>query len=159
MRQSFSLIEVLIFVTILSVFLVASASIITISMHQNTLQINKLKAVHYNDQLFEWIRSEKEIDWNNVVTKATSLPSGSVYCFCTEDMSWSTAPIEADQSNCCPTLLSGIFKRYLTITTSTYAPTGFTPSSQIEITIYGDWQEAGNSHSTKLHTLFSPWEE
>lgn len=158
MRKSFSLIEVLIFISIISVFLVTSAAIITISMRQNSLQINKLKAVHYNDQLLEWISSQKEIDWNNFVAKATSLPSNNVYCFCNEDLSWTTAVIEANKADCCPTPLSQVYKRYISLTASVYAPTGFTPSSQVEVTINTDWQEGGNSYSTKLHTLFTPWE-
>lgn len=156
--EGFSLIEVIIFVAILSIFLVTAATITTLSMHQNSLQINKIKAVHYNDQLLEWLRSEKDRDWNNLTEKATSLPGGSVYCFCSEDLSWATASIKADKSACCPTPLSSLFKRYVTLSSSIYAPTGFSPSSQIEVTIDTDWQEAGNSYSTKLHTLFTPWE-
>lgn len=154
MKKSFSLIEVLIFIAILSVFMVTSASVITVSMHQNSLQINKLKATHYNNQLLEWIRSEKEIDWNSLEAKAS--PS-SVYCFCDEALAWTTAI--GDKNNCCPTPLSGLFRRYLTLTASTYAPTGFSSTSQIAVTIYTEWQGAGNAYSSKLHTLFSQWEE
>jgi len=157
--EGFSLIEVIIFIAILSMFLVTAAAIITVSMHQNSLQINKVRAVHYNDQLLEWLRSEKDRDWNTVTEKATSLPGGSVYCFCTEDVSWATASIKADKSDCCPTPLSLLFKRYVALSSSVFAPSGFSPSSQIEVTIDTDWQEAGNSYSTKLHTIFTPWEE
>jgi len=154
MSKAFSLIEVLIFISILSMFLVASASIITVSMRQNSLQISKIKAAHYNDQLFEWTRSEKELDWSNLVAKST--PS-SIYCFCTEALSW-TGPV-SDKADCCPTLLAGIFKRSMTLSTGTYAPTGFSPTTQVEVTIYTEWQDAGNSFSAKLHTLFSSWAE
>lgn len=156
MRKSFSLIEVLIFISILSVFMVTSASIITVSMHQNSQQISKLKATHYNNQLIEWVRTEKEVDWNNLVAKASSLPNGFVYCFCSETMGWTPA---SDKADCCPVLLLGQFKRYLILKTSAYAPTGFTATTQVEASVYTDWQEAGNSYSTKLHSLFSPWEE
>jgi Tfp pilus assembly protein PilV len=154
MRQSFSLIEVLIFISILSVFLVTSASIVTVSMHQNAQKINKLKATHYNNQLLEWIRTEKELDWNGLVARGTPT---SVYCFCTETLAWTVAV--ADKADCCPTPLKNIYKRYIILTAGVFAPSGFTTSSQIEVEIQTEWQEGGNSYSARLNTLFSPWEE
>lgn len=154
MRNSFSLIEVLIFISILSIFLVTSASIVTVSMHQNSQRINKLKATHYNSQLLEWLRSEKELDWNGLVARAAP---NSFYCFCTDSLGWTVAV--SNKADCCPTPLSNIFKRYITLTSNVYSPTGFTPSSQIDVRIVTEWQERNNSYSAPLNSLFSPWEE
>lgn len=154
MRHSFSLIEVLIFISILSIFLVTSASIVTVSMHQNSQKINKLKATHYNNQLLEWMRSQKELDWNGLAARTAP---NSFYCFCTDVLGWTSAV--SDKGYCCPIPLSNIFKRYITLTSSVYAPTGFISTTQIEATIVTEWQEGSNSYSARLHTLFSPWEE
>ena len=146
-KKSFSLIEVLIFVTILSVFLIISAAVITVSMRQNTLRINSLKATHYSGQLLEWIRNEKEIDWNTIIKKDTS--TGTTYCFNDEALSiWPTEGLCAAAEYG----LAGAYKRYALIKNIG------TPPSKIEVTIYTEWQEAGNNYSTKLHTVFSLWE-
>jgi len=104
-----------------------------------------LKAVHYNEQLLEWIGNEKEVDWNAFIINA----GDNTYCFKTDDMSWS-GPIVLDKNNCMSTL-GGMYRRYAVFNTS--------PSlDQVEVTVYTEWQEGGNNFSTKLETLFTVWE-
>jgi type II secretory pathway pseudopilin PulG len=141
--KGFSLIEVLIFVTILSLFLITAASIITVSIRQNSLKVNMLKAEHYNEQLLEWIRSEKEADWNTFTTNADG--TGITYCFTDSSYSWNSSPCGYD--------LLGMFKR-----TALLKSFG-NPATKVEVTAYTDWQEGGNTHSTKLHTIYTIWEE
>ena len=144
-KKSFSLIEVLVFVTILSLFLVIAAAVVTVSMRQNTLRINTLKATHYNEQLLDWIRNEKEVDWETFTGKGSSL--GVNYCFNDEVLSaW---PL---WSSCAGYDLTGVYKRYA------FIKTVGSPPSQVETTVFTEWQEAGNTHSTQLQTVFSVWE-
>lgn len=142
-KRGFSLIEVLVFVTILSLFLIVAASIITTSIRQNTAKINFLKATHYNQQLLEWIRSEKETDWSTFVSRGSAI--GTFYCFTSDVPTWSIASCAYD--------LGGLFKRYAVIKTVG------SPVTQVEVAIGTDWQEGGNTNTTKLHTVFSIWEE
>jgi Tfp pilus assembly protein PilV len=142
-RRGFSLIEVLIFVTILSLFLIVAAAIITASIRQNTVKVNFLKATHYNQQLLEWIRNEKEIDWNTFVSRGSAV--GTSYCFTSDVFTWSIAPCDYD--------LAALFKRYAVIKTVG------SPVTQVEVAIGSDWQEGGNTNTTKLHTVYSIWEE
>lgn len=142
-KKSFSLIEVLVFVTILSLFLITAASIITVSIRQNTLKIHLLKATHYNEQLLDWIKSEKETDWNTFVTMADV--TGKTYCFTDTTYSWSIATCDYD--------LDAIFKRYAILKSIG------SPVSQVEVTIFTDWKESSMDHTTKLHTVFTIWEE
>ncbi len=146
-KKSFSLVEVLIFVSILSLFLVTAASVITVSLHQNTLQINKLKATHYNDQLLEWIRGEKEIDWNTLLIQA----GNNRYCFSNLNPSWGPTIIDSSQ---CPYDLDSLYRRY-----AVFATIGSAPSQQVEVTVYTEWQDGGNNYSTSLHTVLSPWQD
>jgi len=141
-KKSFSLIEVLVFITILSVFLVISAAIITISMRQNMLKVNMLKATHYNEQLLEWIRSEKETEWSTFASNA----GNATYCFNSDSFSW---------GNDCTIMLGDIYKRYADFVTTLVHGT----PTQVVVTVRTEWQEAGNTYSTKLHTLFTLWEE
>ncbi|MFH0773334.1 MAG: prepilin-type N-terminal cleavage/methylation domain-containing protein [bacterium] len=145
-KKSFSLIEVLVFVAILSLFLIISASVVTVSMQRNTLQIHMIKATHYNDLLLGWIKNEKELNWNDFAANT----GNTTYCFETDTPSWSKAVID---KNDCTATLGGMYRRYAVFNTN------MALSAQIETTIYTEWQEGGNSHSAKLHTLFTLWEE
>lgn len=145
MRKSFSLIEVIIFVSILSLFLISAASIITISLQQNTLQIEKLKARHYADQLLEWIKSEKDIDWQTFITRAGNY----TYCFENESLAWGTDVLSGDDC----TLLNSLYKRY-----AKFSTTGSGGSAQVDVVVHVDWTASGNNYDTSLHTIFSQWE-
>lgn len=148
MRKSLSLVEVLIFVSILSTFLVASASIVTIAFQQNTLYINKIKARHHTDQLFEWIKNEKEENWtlfiNNIGTD-----SDNKHCFETHIPEWGV--IVPSYTNC--QLLDSLYQRY-----AQFKIVNFAEDQHIEVTIETKWSEFGNMHSTSLHTVLSQWE-
>ena len=146
-RKSFSLIEVLIFVTILSLLLIASAAIVTVSMRQNTLKINMLRATHYNEQLLDGIREQKESDWSLFATFA----GDNTYCFKEDDLS---SPFEILNVTDCPSTLGGMYRRYAVFKT-TLSPQGPT---QVDATVNTSWQDAGNNFITTLHTLFTIWE-
>lgn len=145
MRKSFSLIEVIIFVSILSMFLISAASVVTVTLQQNTLQINKLKARHYTDQLHEWVKVEKEVDWLTFVTRAGNM----IYCFETDEPVWGTT---AATGSDCP-LLQSFYKRYIIFKTI-----GTGANAQVEAIVQTDWSEVGNSYSTSIHTIFSQWQ-
>lgn len=127
--------------------LIASAAIVTVSMRQNTLKINLLRAKHYNDQLLEWIRGEKETDWNSFAAFA----GDKTYCFNTDTMS---SPTEILLISDCPSNLGGIYRRYVLFKTTLSAQV----PTQVDATVTIEWQDAGNNYSSKLHTLFTIWE-
>ena len=147
-KKSFSLIEVLVFVTILSLFLVIAAAVVTVSMRQNTLRINTLRATHYNEQLLDWIRNEKEVDWNAFALKA----GNGMYCFESDNMLWPDFGVLTKDD--CPSTLGTMYKRYAKFVTTLLSGA----PNQVEVTVYTEWQEAGNTHSTQLQTVFSVWE-
>jgi len=146
MKKSFSLIELIIFVSILSLFFVSAASIITIMLQHNTLRIDKMKALHYTDQLKKWLQQEKEIDWLTFVIRT----SNNIYCFENEEPSWGATVTTGSD---CP-LLNAFYRRYVTFTT-----TGSGANAQVQAVINIDWIELGNSYSTSIYTLFSQWQE
>jgi len=142
-KKSFSLIEVLIFVTILSLFLISAATVITFSMHQNTIKVNMLKATHYNEQLLDWLRTQKETDWS-IFTRSAG---NSTVCFNTE-------PISSFSNDCSNKLDSGAFNRVAYFTTDNSSGI----ATQVNVKIITSWQEGGNSYSTQLSGLFTVWE-
>lgn len=129
--------------------LIASASIVTVSMRQNTIKINLLKATHYNEQLIEWIRSEREIEWSSFTTHGDSI--GILYCFPSTNLSWAGAIVGNPRTGCAASL-GGIFRRYATVKTVG------APVSQVQVTAHTEWEDAGSWFTTELHSLFTLWE-
>ena len=116
-------------------------------MRQNTLRINMIRAAHYNDLVMEWIRGEKETDWLLFAENA----GNTIVCFETDSFSWSKKP--ASKADCALSL-GGMYRTYAVFKTT---PTVLDPT-QVEVTLYAEWPDAGSTLTTKLHTLFTIWE-
>lgn len=98
-------------------------------------------ATRYAEELSEWLRSEKEIDWNAFAARAD--PGGTTaHCFNT--LSWS--------STC--GAISGIYTRNAYLQEVTNA--GFV--YQVNVTVNVTWSEAGKNYSVPIRTTFSVWE-
>ncbi|PIP15142.1 hypothetical protein COW98_01170 [Candidatus Roizmanbacteria bacterium CG22_combo_CG10-13_8_21_14_all_35_9] len=147
-KKAFSLIEVLVFVTILTLFFIAAISVVTYLV--STLKTNEYKVIasHYAEEGLEWIRSQKEEDWMEFVAKDTSAGNGTTYCLKT--LNWATA------SSCNLSDLFGtpsIFKREAVI-----AKIPGTPITQVDVQVAVSWQERGRSMSIPLKTVLKLWE-
>jgi len=141
-KKSFSLIEILVFVTILSLFFVAAASVTISSLRNLKTQENKILAIRYAQELLEWLRGEKESDWNLFTNKT------GTYCF-------NSSPINRWGSfgNCSTYSLNNLYKREVSI--NSYG----NPPYQVNISINVSWQEFGQIYQIPLNSVFTVWEE
>ena len=140
-KKSFTLIEVLIFVTILSLFFVTAAAVTITSLRNLKIQENKILATRYAQELLEWLRGEKEADWNNFTTK------NNTYCFNSSPIpSWGSA------GNCSNYGLNNLYKREVNLN-----PQG-NPPYQVNVSITVSWQELGQIYQVPLNTVFTVWE-
>lgn len=148
LKSGFSLIEVIIFTSILSIIFVAAASIMTYTMKQNSVQIDKLYATHHNDELNEWIRGEREVGWSEFTTYALAgYPDASIYCFSDESPQWTAA---INSVNDCAFSLNEKFRRYAVIKASNSSPT-----TRIEVTINTDWMDGLSLRNAQFHSVYS----
>ena len=109
-----------------------------------------LQGTHYNEQLLDWIQGEKETDWNTFVGKAEN----NTYCF--EDATWSIWPLATDKTSCVYNLGTDTkYRRYAVFQTK--LSNGM--ATQVDVTVYSEWIDAGNNYSTKLETIFTVWEQ
>lgn len=144
-KKSFSLIEVLIFVSILSVFFVIAVSVTVVSLRNMKINEHKILATHYGEELIEWLRNQKEADWTTF-----SARSGN-YCF-------NESPIAdtfVSEGECTNPGLAGVFKRDLNLS---YPNVGG-PVTQVNVKVIVSWQELGNSYQVPLTTVFTRWED
>jgi prepilin-type N-terminal cleavage/methylation domain len=142
-KKSFSLIEVLVFVSILSVFFVAALTVSVYYLRMTKSQQYKIIATHLAEEAVEWLKSEKESDWLQFVSYDTSTSyQGTKYCL--KNLNWST-------DNPCPET-SAIFKRELLI--KNIGNPG-DPVSQVEADITVSWLENNGENKVSLKTVLT----
>ena len=149
--KGFSLIEVIIFVGILSLFFVTGMVVFTASLRNIKVSEHKIVATQYAQELTSWIRVQKETDWNTFVDNYTAVDPGKTYCFNNATIAWPDPNI----ANPCTNFSLGtpaIYKREITLIRSG------TPPSKVEISITVAWNDAGNTYSVPLNTVLSRWE-
>ncbi len=84
-KQGFTLIEVLIFISVVSVVLITGASLALTSLYTLKNQQYKTIAQYHAVALLNWLELEKEKDWTNFVNRLnpprTSSPGQETFCF------------------------------------------------------------------------------
>lgn len=143
LNSAFSLIEVLIFISILSIFFVAAISVTVTSLRNMKINEHKIIATRYSQELLDWLRAEREEDWAVFYDR-----SPGIYCFNSSMLSsWPS------KGACSPeySLGSGIkYKREASLSRVS--------STQVEIKITTKWQELGNTYSIPIYTVVAIWE-
>lgn len=74
-KTGFTLLEVLVVVGILSIFLLSAVTISIVSIRNLKNSETKILATRYGEGLIEWLRGEKDVNWNTFITKV------GVWCF------------------------------------------------------------------------------
>jgi Tfp pilus assembly protein PilV len=154
LKRGFSLIEVLIFVTILTLFFVAAVGLTSQALQHMKASENRLLATHYNQELLEWARGEKETDWNGRFLPKAPLPlnSGTTYCFnITPITSW-----PANAAPCGTYALNSSFKRELTL--ARVAIAGQVGQYQVNATATVTWREGTNIQTVTNKTIFTAFD-
>lgn len=152
--KAFSLIEVVIFIGILAMFFVTGMAVVVYSLQTMKVNQHKIVASQYAEQLSTWLRTQKEIDWNDFVSRYTMVyPVESTFCFNTTLAQPSLPP---PGSGCAMSDYGlgtpAIFKRWVIITRRDATP------SQIELDVTVEWKEGGNTYSIPFNTVVSRFE-
>jgi|SRR3989344_1644719 len=132
MKRGAMLVELLIALAVATMAIVGLVSLTTRSISTAGYSKRQSTATAYANQAMEWIRSEKNADW-----QAFSTHSGS---YCLNSLVWTTGS--------CPKILdSGTFSRGVVI--SSPAP------QQMQAVVTVSWSEAGKDFSAKQTTIFA----
>ncbi len=139
-NQGFSLLEVLIFVSIISVFFIVAAAVATLSLRNVKSNENKILGVRYAEELLEWVRGEKEADWETFTTDRMGQ-----WCFYqTPILGWaSNGPCTGNQ------LINALFKRDLDLQLS---------GERVNVNITVQWVEGTQTLSVPIKTVFERFE-
>ncbi len=147
--EGFTLIEVIVFVGLISIIFVTGLALMTTSIRDSKINQHRIIASNYAQNLQETIRAEKEIDWITFSSKALQ-GDGNSYCFNTENITISTWP---EIGECVSYSLDNLYKRTLTLTGN---PDG---SGVVNAKIKVEWVDAGNNYIVVNQTSYNRWEE
>lgn len=144
-REAFTLIEILIFTAIVSVFFVVSAAVSALSLNIMRTNENKIYATHYAEEAAEWILNEKDTtDWLTFI--------GRVGTYCMNNVAtidWSTA------TSCGSSYTLGTVTRPFNREVVLTAPGDGTISSIVTVT----WKDAsGNVLSVPIKSVYAQTE-
>jgi type II secretory pathway pseudopilin PulG len=145
--EGFTLLEILIFVTLISLVFVAISFLATYSLTATRVAQQKVIATHYAEELQEWMRGEKEVDWKAFLAKS-STPGGTIYCV--NSIPTSISALTAGGCGSAYDLASQ-YKREVTLT-------GNSTDTQVSVSIVVEWKENKNILKVPVSTIFSVWE-
>ncbi|MFQ5452419.1 MAG: hypothetical protein ACE5DQ_02535 [Candidatus Paceibacterota bacterium] len=149
LSEGFTLLEIVIFVMLISLIFIAIAQATAVSIRSNITNQHKLLGTHYAEELREWLRAEKDEGWSSFL--ARSSPTGTQYCFNDEGLSgWvvsgSLCGINYD--------LYTRYKRDLTLTQIS----GAGGVTEVKADIVISWKEGSQEFTVASSTIFAPWE-
>lgn len=152
--EAFSLIEVLVFMTLISIVLISAVGFTLNLVHTMSYNQHKLYATHYVQDLKEWLDSEREIDWNEFQRYAST--SGSTYC-ANNTLNpndrinvLSTGPCNFDGVG---TLDPQIFRRRITMEKDTSGT-----ANRVTVTFEVGWMEDDVLQTETITSVYSLWQ-
>lgn len=171
-RQAFGLMEVVVFVGIISVFFVVAASLATRTLQLTKLQEHKIIATRHAQEVVEWLKGEKEISANGFLERATA--TGKTYCINTTlshafTSDWRAGqtspglctaydgvrkaeplPGEPPLTETAEEIKARIYKREVTLTSKPSVAGG--PVDQVVILVKVEWMEGNNAESVVINS-------
>lgn len=139
-NSGFTLIEVLVVLSILSVFLVSAVTISIVTVRNLINSQNKILATRYAEGLKEWLRGEKEEGWDAFILKT------GTWCFSEDPIT--TWPLLA--RDCEPDeKINVIFKREANIAIDS--------ANRIYIDITVSWDQGNETVSIPISTVFEKY--
>jgi len=147
----FSIIEIIIFIGILSVVLTAALGFTVRMIMSVRVNEHRLRATYYVEEVKEWLDGEREADWATFESFAS--PAGVVYCMnqpLTLTDTLGTLTPGACTSN---GLVPAIYHRELTLSKDNPST-----ATRVDATIQVTWMENGVQYVEKIQTGYSVWE-
>lgn len=181
MEAGFSFVEVLVFVTIISFLFIALTATVTSALRKMQTAENRLYAQNYAGTLLEWLRAEKEADWDSFIARDVN-GSGTLYCF-NQELSfrepvtnWSSFDPGATCRDVDPTdgdsagfdgiwqiengatvdadlTIPRVFRRYAVLSRTN------SPTTQVSVQIVVEWRDGDQFFSVPLNTVFTLYNE
>ncbi len=147
--RGFTIIEALIFITVLSLFFIATLSVSTAMLRTMKSDEQRLIADRYAQEAYQWLRTQKEIDWAAFYSKGPG-----TYCL-SDTLSLGGA---VGGPNSCPYDLASfdrpnVFRRWVSI-----IPEGGN-DAQVRVRVVVEWEDGQTEQDVTIDTVFSLWSD
>ncbi len=153
LKEAFSLIEVLVFISIMSLFFVIAVSVTSTSVKYMSYNEHKILATKHAEDLIEWLRGVKDENWNTFVQRAGTTLVPKSYCFNDKLSAFGTfpsAPCGVNDYSGIVGLQPPIFKREAQLIVN--------GTGQVRVEVSVKWKEGATEYQVPLNTVFSIWE-
>lgn len=141
-----SLYEVMFAIAVAAIILTGIVSLSTASIRNSAFSRNNALATHYAQEAVEWLRQERDIDWD-VIYALSSSGSGSRYCL--SELSSGLAGGSCSSTEVIP---NTIFRREVVLIIQGAGSNEF----QAEISV--EWTDANGVHEVKTITKYTNWQ-
>lgn len=138
-----SLFEVVLALAVAALIIVAIVALATTSIRNASFSRNQSLATRYAQEAIEWLRGQRDEDWDAFTTRALTP------LWCLRSLSWTDAVIGGCGSS--DFISDTIFKREVSFTTI--------DASNIDTEVNVYWQDAQGLHESKTVTTFTDWRE
>lgn len=145
-KTGFSLLEVLIFVSILSLFFITAISVSIYTLRDMRVSQERIFASTYGTELVEWFKAERDTDWNTFYSNAQSFNGGCKEFNTVNTISWTNLPL------CTGNSIGSINEIYPFVRKVTI-PTPAVGSVTIQISV--EWTEGKNTYTVPINTVFT----
>ncbi len=146
--KAFTLVEILVFTAIVSVFFVVAAGVSAFSLNVMKSNENKVYASHYAEEMIEWLRNQKEINWTTFKGR-----SPTSKCFVTL-LNWpSGSACHTTGRSAHP--LDGVFNRDVVLSN----PSVVSEAGNVNVQVTVSWLDIGGvQRSVITKTVFAQFE-
>ncbi len=149
-----SLFEIILALAISVLIITSLVTLAANAVRNSTYSKNKTQATRYSQEATEWLRGERDTNWDNLYDKAAVNPP-QVYCM--KSLSWADATIGLGCSS--NQVISGtVFKREVSFERRTVLVGGL-PKNIIDASVRVYWQDAQGVHEVRSATSFTDWRE
>lgn len=150
-KKGFSLLEVIVATSLLSIILVASVSFTTSLIKNMEYNKTKLYATRHLDDLKEFVDGERLSDWSSFATKA--YPSGNKFCFnelISDKTTISNTSACRNFNGVDQSVGPKIFKREVTLSGNI---------NKVTATFEVSWQQGGRTYTEDAVTVYTQWQK
>lgn len=146
-----SLFEIIMALAIATLIIVAIVALAATSIRNTTFSKNKTLATRYSQEAVEWLRGERDADWETFFDIRAANP-----LYCLKSLTWSDASIGACLDG--QEIANTAFKREVSFTRTTVTVGGL-PKDVVgaEIKVY--WIDPQGIHETRTVTDFTDWRQ
>ena len=159
LNKAFTLIEIMIFVSLLSMVLIVTVGYVTRLLMNMKVSEHKIYATFYVEEVSEWLISERYADWDGFQAKAGN-PVGIIYCLnnnlnLTNTIAILNASIRvASASNCPFTGITGnaplIFRRTVTLRKNAAVN-----ATQVIANVAVSWVDNGVTYTQQVENVYT----